>query len=353
VSRRILLLLTDLQIGGTPTVVREVAARLHDPPGVEVTVACLDREGPVAEQIRRRGPEVVTLDARSRHDLRVIRRLAELINRQGIDTVLSFLVHANAAAAMVATASPGVRFFQSIQTTQPRPRWHWLVQRLCARAAEKIIVPSPSVAAVARRWAKVEEEKIVMIPNGVDMPASPPRPVPPASPHRLVFLGRLDPIKRLPDLLTAMTYLRDIACLDVFGEGPQRPLLTRQILALDLASVVTLHGSVPDALTALRGAELLILPSEAEGFGLVLIEAMAAGVPVVATEVPGIRDVIRNGVTGVLVPVGAPQALADAVRRVLADDSLRQALTSAAFADVSRRFTWERAIAAYRLLLGI
>jgi glycosyltransferase involved in cell wall biosynthesis len=253
VPRRILLLLTDLQIGGTPAVVREVAVRLHSPPGVEVTVACLDREGPVAEQIRRRGPAVVTLDARSRHDLRVIRRLSHLIQEQGIDTVLSFLVHANAAAALAAMTLPGVRFFQSIQTTQPRPGWHWLVQRLAGRAAEKIIVPSASVAAVAQRWAKAPEEKIVVIPNGVDMPASPPVPAPPASPRRLVFLGRLDPVKRLPDLLTAMTYLRDVACLDVFGEGPQRPQLTRQILSLDLASVVTLHGAVSDAPTRCAG----------------------------------------------------------------------------------------------------
>jgi glycosyltransferase involved in cell wall biosynthesis len=111
-----------------------------------------------------------------------------------------------------------------------------------------------------------------------------------------------------------------------------------------MSSAVTLHGSVSGPAEALRGAELLVLPSQAEGFGLVLIEAMAAGVPVVATDVPGIRDVVRDGVTGILVPVGSPGALADAIRRVLEDQNLRQSLVAAA---------WKAAIDAYRRVLEI
>jgi glycosyltransferase involved in cell wall biosynthesis len=352
-TRRILLLLTDLEIGGTPTVVRETALRLHDPPRAAVSVACLGRWGPVADQIRARGLDVTALEARGPRDLRVIGRLAHLIHEQRFDTVLSFLMHANVAAALASTTCPGVRFLQSIQTTQAYPRWHWMMQRVSAHRAEKIVVPSPSVAEAARRWANVEEKKIVIIPNGVDLPASLPPAVPPAMPHRVVFLGRLDPIKRLPDLLTAMASLRGFARLDVFGEGSQRRFLEKQIAALDIGSSVMLHGAVAEPKSVLAGAEVLVLPSQAEGFGLVLIEAMAAGVPVVATEAPGIRDVVMDGETGLLVPVGSPAALAEAIRRVLADDSLRHRLAVAAFADVRRRFTWETAIDAYRRLFGI
>jgi glycosyltransferase involved in cell wall biosynthesis len=117
--------------------------------------------------------------------------------------------------------------------------------------------------------------------------------------------------------------------------------------------VVTLRGSVTDPKPALAGAEVLVLPSEAEGFGLVLIEAMAAGVAVVATDAPGIRDVVRDGETGILVPVGSPAALAEGIRRVLEDSGLRGRLVSAAFADARRRFTWDAAVAGYRQLLGI
>ena len=363
-TRRILLLVTDFEIGGTPTVVREVARRLHNPPHVSIGVACLGSFGPVANQIRTRGLDVTALHATGPRDLRVIARLARLIQEQKFDTVLSFLVHANVAAALASTTCPGVRFFQSIQTTQPRPRWHWMVQRLAAGRAEKIVVPSPSVAEVAMRWSHVDEKKIVVIPNGIELPPALPTPssvlgstsLTAGSPQhllRIVFLGRLDPIKRLPDLLSAMPSLRDIAHLDVYGEGSQRQRLEKQIADLDLAKIVTLHGAITDPQSALAGADVLVLPSEAEGFGLVLIEAMAAGVPVVATEAPGIRDVVKNEETGLLVLVGSPQALTAAIRRVLTDAPLRNSLIANAFADVSRRFTWNVAIEMYRTLLGI
>jgi glycosyltransferase involved in cell wall biosynthesis len=98
--------------------------------------------------------------------------------------------------------------------------------------------------------------------------------------------------------------------------------------------------------------DLLALPSSAEGFGLVLIEAMAAGVPVVATNVAGIRDVICDQKTGLLVPVGSPQLLAEAIRRVLDDSKLRARLVAAAYKEVRERFDWAAVLPQYRKLLG-
>src|SRR5437773_1188049 len=96
VPRRILLLITDLEIGGTPTVVRELAIRLRKPPDVEIEVACLSKWGPVADQLRDSGVEVTALDARGVRDLlRVVRKLVRLIRDRKFDTVFSFLIHAN------------------------------------------------------------------------------------------------------------------------------------------------------------------------------------------------------------------------------------------------------------------
>ena len=354
--RRILLLITDLKIGGTPTVVREIATRLHRPPDVLVHVACLDRWGPVADQLTAAGVPVTALAARGAKDVRVVGRLIGLIRREGIDTVFSFLVHANAVAAVASVRCRGVRFLQSIQTTQPRPRWHWRVQRLAQRAAEAVVVPSESVATVAGHWAGVPSRKIKVIPNGVDLDAfipTTPRHEPTSPPYRVVFLGRLDPVKRIPDLLTAIAQLGGFARLDVYGEGAERPALVHQIRTMRLEPWVTLHGSAPGPQDALAGADVLVLPSEAEGFGLVLIEAMAAGVPVVATDAPGIRDVVRHGVTGLLVPVGSPASLAVAIRKVLEDFDLRRSLLTHATADVRRRFAWERILRSYQSLLGL
>jgi glycosyltransferase involved in cell wall biosynthesis len=353
VNRRILLFLTDLKIGGTPLVVRELAARLNHPPRVSLHVACLDRRGPVADQIQQRGVGVTALNAQGPLDVTALLRFIELVSYQRFDTVLSFLVHANAVAAAASPFCPGVRFLQSIQTTQRHPRWHWWVQRVAQHRADRVIVPSPSVADVAHRWAGVPDAKIAIVHNGIDIPDAPPAAPSPQLPHRVVFLGRLDPVKRLPDLLAAMPRLRGFARLDIYGEGSQRPLLERRIETLGLRESVTLHGAVNHPAEALRGAELLVLPSEAEGFGMVLIEAMVAGVPIVATDAPGIRDVVRDGVTGLLVPVGAPAAMAAGIRNVLEDQNLRHSMIAAAWADVQKRFTWHAAIAQYRRLLRV
>src|SRR5438876_3230107 len=143
--RRILLLITDLEIGGTPTVVRELALRLNNPPQVTIEVACLSSWGPVADELRAAGVIVHALAAQSIRDLGVILRYLALVRRRGYDTVFSFLIHANAVAA-IGRFFLRYRLIQSIQTTQPRPRWHWWLQRLLHPSAQRIVVPSPSAA---------------------------------------------------------------------------------------------------------------------------------------------------------------------------------------------------------------
>ena len=127
----------------------------------------------------------------------------------------------------------------------------------------------------------------------------------------------------------------------------------RAVAAHGVAGRVTLHGTVSRPQQALAAAGVLVLPSLAEGFGLVLIEAMAAGVPVVATDVAGVRDVVRDGATGLLVPPGNAPAMAAAIRRVLGDRPLRHRLVTAATDDVRRRFTWDVVIDWYRRVLHV
>ncbi len=342
---RLLLLNTDLLRGGTPTVVRELAVRLRRV-GVDVEVACLATRGPVADELRDAGVPTVALNAGPR-DVLVVGRLVQLIRQRRYTTVLSFLMHANAAAA-VASVRLGrdVRWVQSIQTTQPDPRWHWPVQRIAQHAADAVVVPSPSAARVAVDWAGVPPNRVVIIPNAID-PADWPAA---ERTGDVVFLGRLDPVKDVPTLVAAVARLPGVH-LHVYGDGPDRPRV--EAAAATIADRVTFHGTVARPQSALARAGVLVLPSLAEGFGLVLIEAMAAGVPVVATDVPGVRDVVRNGVTGLLVPPADPAALAAAIGRVLHDRPLADRMAAAAGDDVRRRFTWDAALPRYRDLLHV
>jgi glycosyltransferase involved in cell wall biosynthesis len=362
--RRILLLITDLEIGGTPTVVRELATRLHCPPDVEVEVACLSRWGPTATQINEAGIHVTALGADSVSSLiPVTNRLVRLVNTRHVDTVLSFLVHANAVAALASTFCHHARFLQSIQTTQPRPRWHWRVQGLAQHAARRVIVPTESAARVAREWSHVPAEKLVVIPNAIDpsefarstIAVNPPHP---PEPYPIGFVGRLDEVKRVPQLVRQLSVLHQTfpntpVHLHIFGEGEQRQHIEEEIRRLHLARHVTMHGRIDRPQEALQQIGLLVLPSLAEGFGLVLIEAMAAGVPVVATDVPGIRDVVDHERTGLLVPRAAGIELAFAIMRLIEETPLRLRLVENGLREVHERFSWESVMRRYREVLGI
>lgn len=371
-GRRILLFVTDLEIGGTPTVVRELAVRLNDPPRAAVEVACLGNRGPVAGHLELAHIPTTALAARTTHDFSAIGRLVRLVRGRGFDTVFSFLIHANAAAAAAKPFCAGVRFFQSIQTTQPYPRWHWKLQSIIHHAAERVVVPSPSVADAAEHWADIPTGKIAIIPNAVDpqefSSGTGCRPVQAmpldgrshglntramGEPIPIGFIGRLDPIKRIPDLLHALRLLQEKVHLHIFGTGLERPKIESMVRELDLSDKVTMHGAIARPQDALSQIDLLVLPSAAEGFGLVLIEAMAAGVPVVATDVAGIRDVVQNDKTGLLVPVGSPAELARAIDRLLRNLELRDQLVKEARKDVARRFAWDVVLPRYRQLLGI
>lgn len=114
-----------------------------------------------------------------------------------------------------------------------------------------------------------------------------------------------------------------------------------------------MRGQVANPQTALAQIGLLVLPSVSEGMPMVLIEAMAAGVAVVGRDVPGVRDVIKEGTTGVLVKSLSVKDLAEGIRRVVEDREMRQALIENARTEVAEKYTWDAVLPRYREVLGI
>ena len=183
-----------------------------------------------------------------------------------------------------------------------------------------------------------------VIPNGVEVPAQapPPRaaePVGDERPLRIAFIGQAVERKGLPVLLRAFEALREHvpASLHVVGVGAEElaPLM------LDTRDVVA-HGKCSDEekSAVLSEADVLCAPSlGGESFGMVLTEAFAAGTPVVASDIAGYRDVVADGVNGVLVPRGDPTALAEALRDLALDPTHRAALSAAA-TESAARYAW-------------
>jgi phosphatidylinositol alpha-mannosyltransferase len=181
-----------------------------------------------------------------------------------------------------------------------------------------------------------------IIPNGVDVPAElpAPAPAPQGAPLRLAFVGQAVERKGLPVLLRAFEALRDHVAVELVVVGADRDEV--EPLMLDGAHGVTVLGKVSDAekAAALASADLLVAPSlGGESFGMVLTEAFAAGTPVVASDIPGYRDVVRDEVDGVLVPRGDATALAETLRDLAVAPDRRAAMAVEARAH-AQRYAW-------------
>jgi glycosyltransferase involved in cell wall biosynthesis len=194
-------------------------------------------------------------------------------------------------------------------------------------------------------------ERVVVVPNGIPLPAAAPdrdraraalaRLVPDLGPEPLVgYLGRLSAEKGVRELVSALASpLLGAVRAVLVGDGPLRAEVEAAIAARGLGARTHLLGWRDDAALLLPAFDVLVLPSWREGVPLAALEAFAAGVPVVASRVGGMPDVVRDGETGILAPPRDPAALAAALGSLLGDPGRRRALAAAAARDLAERFS--------------
>jgi glycosyltransferase involved in cell wall biosynthesis len=233
------------------------------------------------------------------------------------DVVHTHLVHADVYGALGAR-----RLVSTKHNDDPfRAGAFRFAERALARRAAKVIAITHALRRFQVDRVGLPREKVEVIHYGLDELPDAWGTNPPGSELRgearvLLAISRLEPQKGVDVAIRAMREIDD-AHLVVLGEGPQRAELERLARELDVS--VYLPGRVPDVGAWLRRASLLVHPARWEGFGLALLEAMLAGLPVVATRVSSIPEIVVDGETGVLVPSDDPSALAGAVNRVLRD----------------------------------
>jgi glycosyltransferase involved in cell wall biosynthesis len=218
------------------------------------------------------------------------------------------------------------------------------------RTLDAVIVPSPSCRTELLA-AEFPPERIRLIANGVDTAAfrfdaamGPTRPLPTGEGPVVVFTGRLVKAKGLLELLEAWPLLlREVpdAHLVIVGSGPLEPELLRRAALPALAGRVHLTGEVPDVRPYLRAATAFVFPSWAEGLPNALLEAMAMGLPCVATDIGPIRDAVTDGEEALLVPVRTPDRLAAALVTVLTQPVLTARLGRAARKRAEAEFSLE------------
>jgi glycosyltransferase involved in cell wall biosynthesis len=222
-----------------------------------------------------------------------------------------------------------------------RIAWLKVVRDLTLWGADRYVIPSASLGAIAGQWHLVPDDRIVVLPNPISVPQLEARDVLRRR-HEfdgptLVFAGRLSLQKSLDVALRAVAVC-DGVTLVLAGDGPERGRLDALVAELGIGGRVRFLGARPreTVLELLAAADAELLSSGWENFPHSLIEGLAVGTPVISSNAGGVGEIVTDGVNGLLVPPGDPDALAAAIRRFFANEELRDRLRAAAPGSVDR-----------------
>jgi len=359
---RLLWLIDSLAAGGAESLALAFA-RAVDPVHVRLVVACVRSiaGNPLEAPLRSTGVRVVNLEARSLRDARAFLRLLRVLREERSELVHAHLAHACAWGSiasrivrvpLVATLHVGPHEGPRLS----RATWRAAIsERLLATRATSILCVSEAVRAQHAARGRLPVERLVVAHNGVACEDFVLERAPAAASLRAEMGLEPDAViaslvavlregKGHDVLLEAAPAIVERAPRTRFllaGDGPLRPALEAEIARRGLGDVVRLVGHREDIPRLLAGSDLLVLPSLHDAFPTVLMEAMAAGLPVVASNVGGIPEIVTDGTTGLLVPPGHPPALADALTALVSSPQRREAMGAAGRARARSLFSME------------
>ncbi len=289
------------------------------------------------------------------------RRVAQAITKMSAGALLLHGQRALPLAMLLGTLAPAV----------PRVAVHhgsrllasWAGRRVCIRFAKRAhlsVAVSQSMAENMRAHSRVVAacSPLAVIPNGIDIDywAADPPDHAATGPCRLAMMATLTADKDHPTLLKALGYLRrqgrDVVC-EMIGAGPRRDRLQRYAQRLGLGRTVRFVGDLTQDTVRhlLHEADICCHATLRESFGLSVAEAMAASRPIVATDVPGVAELVDHGRTGLLTPVGDARAMAGAIGRLMDEPDLAPRLGAAARLEAATRCTQERMAGDYERVI--
>jgi glycosyltransferase involved in cell wall biosynthesis len=329
-------------------------ARWHDRSRFELEFVALGDVGRPANDIRDAGCEVTVLNCERRSRYRQVRELAWHFRDRGVDVVHTHNAYPHLYGTLAARLAgvPAV-----IHTRHGRRFGQTWRERLyfaaASRLANRVVAVSEDTGALCRRLGWLDDRKVARIYNGIDIDRFAFRG--PTDEPRAISVGRLSPEKDFATLLRAVALVvaskPDFRLLLV-GDGPERAALERLSSELKLSDHVQFFGERNDVAELLsgRGVGFFVASSLTEGVSLTLLEAMAAGLPVVATNVGGNPEIVVPDETGLLVPSADPAALAEAMLWMSRDPFRRVQMGSAGRRRVERQFSVRGMIEQYEAL---
>lgn len=353
-------------IGGAQIHVRDLATELRKA-GYDAIVLA-GNEGVLADELRQRGVPYFALqhlarDVGPHHDVRCLLELRGKLRELQPDIIST---HSTKAGFLgrIAGRSLGIPTLFTAHGwgfTQGRPRLQsmafWAVERTVAPWAARIITVCESDRQAAVRTRLASAEHLVTVYNAMPEIDRSMRANPSGTPAKLVMVARLSHWKDHPTLLRALSDLKELEWqLELIGDGPNRAQLETLARDLGLASRVTFLGFRRDVPERLAQAQVFILSSKWEGFPRSILEAMRAGLPVLATNVGGVQESVLDGKTGYVVSPGDVDNLRDRLRALIYAPGLRAEMGAAGRRRYEENFTFdclvERTTQIYQAVLG-
>jgi glycosyltransferase involved in cell wall biosynthesis len=225
------------------------------------------------------------------------------------------------------------------------------------RGWDGVFVDSEAVKSLLVREVGLSAPRVHTVPNFIDERYfAIPAPTSEHGPTRFLMAAHFSPVKGHDVLLEALVRmgppeaLAQLLHVDLLGEGPLEPVVRQKVQELDLGRIVTFHGRQPDYAEWLGRADVVVMPSRWEGFGMALAEGMAAGLPVISCRVGGAAEVVIDGRTGILGAVDDAAALAAAMTRLATEPQARRMMGRAGRASARERFSEDRVLRRLQVL---
>ena len=349
--------ITELDRGGAERALSQLVLGLNREEWLP-RVYCLGPRGHFADVIEAGGVTVECFDGSGMMSLpRVLLRLTMALRRFRPAVLQTFLFHANIVGRFAGRLARVPRIVSGIRVADRRSRWYGRLDRWTNGLVDHNVCVSQGVANFSTTETGLAPHKLSVIPNGVDYDFFAAATaadltsfsIPQGSPV-FITVGRLEEQKGIDVLLTAASLvLRDHGDCHflIVGDGCDRAVLESQAAQLGIANSVHFVSQRADVPNLLAASSAFVLPSRWEGMSNALLEAMAAGLPVVATAVEGSTELVRSGETGTLVPAGRSEDLATAIWGTLEDAGRAREMAAAAQAIVRQCYTAESAVSGY------
>lgn len=351
---KILYLITELFHGGAENCLCAVAERLHRSPDTEIRAVALYGDGVSAKRLRESNIPVDILGFDRLWKVPSLLRFRRILSEFQPDILHSFLFHANMTAKLYSLFYRDHMLVSSVRVAEKERFMHPVLESLTALLSSKTLCVSGGVARFMCRCG-IPAQRMRVIPNGVDSRVFFPgtKQKTETAPLLILTVANLRKQKDIGSLLAVLPRLAEnhhIRCR-IVGDGPRRKALETFVRRQRLTEAVEFlgrrhHREMPDLM---READIFVLPSRWEGMSNALLEAMASGLPVVASAVEGSDELISNGKNGMLTVPGSTEDLKHSLQTLICDPILRKELSRNA-RHTAEQYSWNRIAKQYRAL---